>query len=38
MFVMCVLWDECLFAEDIILTVIFDKQLEEFSLLEIAVT
>jgi hypothetical protein len=35
---MCVLWDECLFAEDMILTVIFDKLLEEFSLLETAVT
>jgi hypothetical protein len=38
MFATCVLWDECLFAEDMILTVNFDKLLEEFSLLEIAVT
>lgn len=36
MFVICVLWDECLFAEDIIFSVIFDKLLEEFAILEIA--
>lgn len=38
MFLMCVLWEECLFAEDIIFSVIFDKLLEEFALLEIAAT
>jgi hypothetical protein len=38
MFVTCVLRDECLFAEDIIFSVIFDKLLEEFALLEIAAT
>jgi hypothetical protein len=35
MFVICVLWDECLFAEEIIFSVIFDKLLEEFAILEI---
>ena len=38
MFIMCVLWDECLFAEDIIFSVTFDKLFEEFPLLEIAAT
>jgi hypothetical protein len=35
---MCVLWDECLFADDVIFSVIFDKLLEEFALPEIAAT
>jgi hypothetical protein len=35
---MCVLRDECLFAEGIIFSVIFEKLLEEFALLEIAAT
>ena len=38
MFVMCVLWVECLFGEDIILAVTSDKLLEEFEFLETAVT
>jgi hypothetical protein len=38
MFVICVLWDGCLFAEDIIFSVIFNKMLEEFALPEIAAT
>jgi hypothetical protein len=35
---MCVLWDECLFAANMIFSVIFDKLLEEFAILEIAAT
>jgi hypothetical protein len=35
---MCVLWDKCLFAEDIIFGVIFYKRLEEFALPETAAT